>query len=182
MQKAVFFDRDGTLIVEKHYIKDPEEVELYSDTYKILTYLKQKGFLIIVISNQSGIARGYLTEEDFHNVNKRMIELLGDNYLIDGIYFCPHHPDITGECECRKPKPGMVLKAKKDFNIDLSESFVVGDKVSDVKLVETAKLKKGFLLKKGHGIEEVEKLQNDSSSLLEKVEIIDNLIDLKKFI
>lgn len=151
MEKAVFFDRDGTLIEEKNYIKDSEEVFLLQTVAETLVELKNRGYLIVVVSNQSGIARGYLSEADFDEVNNKMLELLGNSFLVNKIYHCPHHPKFSGECSCRKPNPGMLFKAADELGINLENSYIVGDKLSDIKLVETAGLKGGFLVKTGYG-------------------------------
>lgn len=127
---CVFLDRDGTLIKEKNYLSDPDEVELYPDAAPSLNLLRECGCLLIVISNQSGIARGYFSEQDLALVNDRMHKLLKDAGAgIDGLYYCPHLE--KDNCLCRKPKPGMILRACKDYDIDLSSSFVIGDKLSD---------------------------------------------------
>ncbi len=132
---AVFFDRDGTLIVDKHYLKDPEGVEFIKGAPECVAALKRAGYKIIVISNQSGIARGLLTHENVKSIHSAMNVILKKTESeIDAFYYCAHHPDYSSseECSCRKPSPEMVLKAARDYGIDLSRSFFIGDKDIDV--------------------------------------------------
>jgi D-glycero-D-manno-heptose 1,7-bisphosphate phosphatase len=145
LKKAIFLDRDNTLIKDDGYIHEPEKVELLRGVPEGLKLLREKGYLLIVVSNQSGIGRGYFQEKDFHAVNERLQELLKPyDVQIDDFFFCPHHPDDN--CNCRKPKTGMVEKAVKKWNIDVSKSFVVGDKEIDVMLALNAGCKGGFLV------------------------------------
>lgn len=137
MEKAVFLDRDGTLNIDPGYLGDPSGVELYNNVPQVLFDLKNKyGYKLIVISNQSGISRGLITEDDVHAVNNRVNEILfGESGVkIDAFYFCPYHPEFSSEelCKCRKPSPDLVLKAAEEFNIDLSLSYFAGDKSSDI--------------------------------------------------
>ncbi len=124
-KKAVFFDRDGTLCKDAHYLSFLKNLEIFPDIDKIKD-LSDNGFLIIGITNQSGIARGFVEEEFVRSVNRLFVE----KYGIDDFYYCPHHPD--DRCACRKPMPGMLLKARRDHKIDLKSSFYVGDKESDM--------------------------------------------------
>ncbi|GHU89451.1 D,D-heptose 1,7-bisphosphate phosphatase [Clostridia bacterium] len=131
MNRAVFLDRDGTIIKDCHYLKDPAQVELLPGVAEALRELKRRGFLLILVSNQSGIARGYFTERDLQAVQDRLNAVLSEHgAALDGAYNCPHAPD--DDCGCRKPKIGMALAAKRDFDLDLSESYMVGDKQSDI--------------------------------------------------
>ncbi len=141
-QKAVFLDRDGTINVDKGYINDPEEIVLLNGSAEAINIFHELGFLIILITNQPVIARGDCSFEQLKIIhNKLEVELGKSGAYLDGIYFCPHHPDsgFDGEvkelkiaCKCRKPEPGLILRAQKDFNIDLSVSYMVGDKMTDV--------------------------------------------------
>ena len=141
-KKAVFLDRDNTLIEDEGYIHEPEKVRLLPRVPERLRLLKEHGYLLIVVSNQSGIGRGYFKEEDFHAVNRKLQELLKPyNVQIDDFFFCPHKPEDG--CNCRKPKTGMIEKAVKKWNIDVSESFVIGDKDIDVQLAINAGCKGG---------------------------------------
>lgn len=133
MNKAVFFDRDGTIAKDVHYCRRPEDFVLLADAAKVIKVLNDHGFKVIIITNQSGIAHGYFSEETLDEIHKKMREDLGrEGARVDGIYYCPHHPDDN--CECRKPKPLLVLRATRDFNLDLKNSFVVGDLQKDVEL------------------------------------------------
>jgi len=133
MNRAVFLDRDNTLIRDEGYIHRPEEVVLLPKVGEGLSLLKSRGYLLIVLSNQSGIGRGFFTEKDFHAVNEKLQQLLAPYRVkIDDFLFCPHRPEER--CGCRKPKTGMVERAKAKWNIDVSESLVIGDKDSDVLL------------------------------------------------
>lgn len=136
MNKAVFIDKDGTLIHDVPYNVDPDRITLYAGTIPALTDLKTRGYLLIVISNQAGVAHGYFDEHALDAVKERLRILLGDAG-IDGFYYCPHHPQGSIErysmsCNCRKPEPGMILQAAKDFKVDLSQSWMIGDILSDV--------------------------------------------------
>lgn len=134
-ERAIFLDRDGTLITEQDYLSDPEKIELYPDTVSALRAAREKGYLLFVVSNQSGVARGLMTEDDVQAVNDRLIEILkGAKIELDGIYYCPHHLDFTGPCACRKPGRGMVDQALENHDIDLARSWVIGDSKCDIDL------------------------------------------------
>nr|WP_294795889.1 HAD family hydrolase [uncultured Mucilaginibacter sp.] len=133
MSKALFLDRDGVVNIEKNYVYKIEDFEFTDFIIDLCKTYQEKGFLIIIITNQAGIARGYYSEQDFEILTKWMIaEFHKQGVKIAKVYFCPHHPDFTGDCDCRKPNPGMILKAKQDFDLDLSECVLFGDKQSDI--------------------------------------------------
>jgi histidinol-phosphate phosphatase family protein len=133
MNRAVFLDRDGTIARDVHYCRRPEDFVLYPNAAKVIRLLNNHGFKIIIITNQSGIAHGYFSEETLGEIHKKMRSELGrEGARVDGIYYCPHHPDDN--CECRKPRPSLILQATRDFNIDLKHSFVVGDLQKDIEL------------------------------------------------
>ena len=156
--KAVFFDRDGTIIEEVNYLSKIEQVKILSNSPSAIKLLNDNGFLVIIITNQSGVAREYFSVEDLENVNKHLkSELLKNGAKIDAIHYCPHHPDDG--CECRKPKIGLINKAEKEMNIDLKSSFLVGDKISDVQAGLTAGLK-SILVLTGYGKEEKAKIDD----------------------
>ena len=139
MNKAIFLDRDGTLNPDPGYISNPDEYWLYDGVTEALAKLKNAGYLLILITNQSGVSRGIVSEEQLSAVFAKMNKLLADGGVkLDGIYYCPHHPDYpykgVADCNCRKPKPGMILQAIKDFNIDPSASYMIGDRTSDIKI------------------------------------------------
>lgn len=152
--KAVFVDRDGTINVDVHYLNDPDKFEMYPGVGEGMKILHDKGFKIIVITNQSGIARGYFTEKQLSDIHERMKqEFQKFAVALDGIYYCPHHPD--DRCNCRKPKPGLLIECGKKYNIDFKSSFLVGDKCSDI-LAGRSVGCKTILVKTGHGLWEYE--------------------------
>lgn len=129
--KAVFIDRDGTINVDVHYLNEPDRFEMYPGIGEGVKKLKDSGFKIIVITNQSGIARGYFTEKQLSKIHERMKkEFLKFNVTLNGIYYCPHHPEDS--CNCRKPNIGLFEKAIKEHNIDVKKSFMLGDKILDI--------------------------------------------------
>lgn len=131
MKKAVFVDRDGTINVNVEYLNTPDNFKMYPSVAEGIKLLNENGFLVIVITNQSGIARGYFTKETLEKIHVRMIkELKEKGAKVDAIYYCPHHPD--DKCICRKPETGLLKKAVKDFKIDTSKSFIIGDRMLDV--------------------------------------------------
>lgn len=133
MKKALFLDRDGVINVEKEYLYKKEDFEFIEGIFELCRYYLKQGYLIFVVTNQSGIARGYYTEEDFLSLTEWMMgEFLARGIEISKVYYCPHHPEITGACECRKPKPKMLFDAQREYGIDLKNSLIVGDKQRDV--------------------------------------------------
>ena len=145
--KALFLDRDGTLNIEKNYVYRKEDFEFTDGIIELIQKYQEKEFLIFVVSNQSGIAKGYYTEKDYQNLTIWMVnELKTYGIKIAKVYHCPHHPDVTGECNCRKPKPGMILKAINEFNINPSESVLIGDKKSDILAGENAGIGKNLFI------------------------------------
>jgi D-glycero-D-manno-heptose 1,7-bisphosphate phosphatase len=164
LNRAVFLDRDGTLNEDPGYLGNPSKLVLFPGTGKALNLLKKSGFKLIVISNQSGIARGLITMEMVDIINSRLNELLSsDGTSIDAFYFCPSHPDFSPpeECTCRKPSPEMVLQAAKDHHIDLSKSFFVGDAISDMECGSNAGCRT-ILVKTGYGAETLSILQKQN--------------------
>lgn len=132
-RRAVFLDRDGTLIRDLHFIGKPELVELLPGVAAALGRLNEAGCSVVVVTNQSGIARGYFTQADYERVQERTERLVAaDGARIDASYFCPHHPDYTGPCECRKPATLLFRRAAEDLDIDLASSWYLGDKLRDV--------------------------------------------------
>jgi histidinol-phosphate phosphatase family protein len=168
---AVFIDRDGTMAPDVHYCRRPEDFELFPNTAKAIRLLNEHGFKVIVITNQSGIARGYFTEDTLARIHDKMItELAKEGARVDAIYYCPHHPN--DKCDCRKPKPKLVLQAAKEYNINLKRSFVVGDLEMDVDLGKAVGCKS--ILIKGSSSVSDEKMNPDAvaSDLLEAAQII----------
>ncbi|MFX0082901.1 MAG: D-glycero-beta-D-manno-heptose 1,7-bisphosphate 7-phosphatase [Candidatus Hodarchaeota archaeon] len=173
--RAIFLDRDGVINREVNYLSDPDLFEFIPGSIEALKILKQKGFLLIVITNQAGIARGYFSEETLNQIHDKMNRILYENNIIlDDLFYCPHHPDFTGACNCRKPNPGMMLKAKKKYNIDLQASFMVGDTLIDI---ETGKLAncKTILVLTGYGTKQRKKIDSIKPDF-----IYDSLLEFAK--
>ena len=161
MKKVFFLDRDGVIIEDADYLSSPEQVVLCKGTPEAFRMIKEAGYEIIVVSNQSGIARGYFTENDLVKVEKHIERVLKESGapLPEKWYYCPHHkkgsvPEYAKECDCRKPKPGLLLAAAKDFEIDFEKSCIIGDKISDLEAGFSAGCRKGVLVLTGHGKEQ----------------------------
>lgn len=153
---AIFLDRDGVICKEVDLLHKKEQVSLIKGVSEAIKKINKSDFLTIIVTNQPVIARNLCTFKELNSIHNRLETLLGEeNAYIDAIYFCPHHPDkgypeerveFKVECECRKPKPGMLLQAAKDLNIDLSNSYMIGDRKSDVQAGENAGVKESFLI------------------------------------
>ena len=155
MRKALFLDRDGVVNKEKNYIYKIKDFEFIDGIFETCRKFQNKGYLLIVITNQAGIARGIYTEEDFHILTEWMLERFFEEGLtIDAVYHCPHHPDYTGVCDCRKPSPGMLKEARKMFDIDMESSILVGDKESDIEAGIQAGVGTNILVRSGHKVDE----------------------------
>ena len=140
--KAIFLDRDGTINVDKGYVYKPEDMEFIDGAPEAIRHMNELGYKVIVISNQSGIARGFYTSEDVLRLHQYMdTELAKYGARVDAYYFCPHHPDYGPPCECRKPKTGLVERAIMDFDIDAGKSWMVGDKASDAECAKNAAMR-----------------------------------------
>ncbi len=136
-KRAVFMDRDGTIARDVPYCANPEQFELFPGTVKAMSVLNQHGLMAVIITNQSGIARGYFSLDDLNRIHRKLyIELAKSNVYLDGLYFCPHHPDDG--CMCRKPKHGLFLKAASELHIDLVRSFMIGDQPKDIQAGKNA--------------------------------------------
>lgn len=151
MNKAVFLDRDGTINVEKNYLYKIEDFEFLPGVIESLKKLQDAGYLLIIITNQSGIGRGYYTEKDFKRLNDWMVSnLKNQGVTINGVYYCPHLPDASikkyrKECECRKPKLGMYFQAIKEHDLDPQLCYAIGDKIRDCAICESTECR-GFLI------------------------------------
>ena len=156
MKRAVFIDRDGTISEEVGYINHASRFRTFPYAAAAIKQLNDSGWLAIVITNQAGVARGYFSEEMIQTVHQRMQEdVASGGGRLDAVYYCAHHPTVGEppyrfECDCRKPKPGLISRAAVDFNIDLAESWMVGDRYSDVALARNAGVKSAFVLS-GYG-------------------------------
>ena len=151
LRPAVFVDRDGTLIVERDYLADASGVHVVPGAFHALASLRAAGFALVVVTNQSGIARGLYRLADYLAVADRLDTVLGEAGVpVDGTYYCPHHPDYTGPCACRKPGVGMYVRAAAELGLDLQKSWYVGDKITDV-LPALELGGRGILVRSGYG-------------------------------
>ena len=156
MKRAVFIDRDGTISEEVGYINHSSRFRLFPYSAAAIKHLNEKGWLAIVTTNQAGVARGYFSEDMVTTVHQRMTkELENDGAKLDAIYYCAHHPSVGEppyrvDCDCRKPKPGLISRAAQDFDIDLADSWMVGDRYSDIEVAGNAGVKSMFVLS-GYG-------------------------------
>ena len=161
MNKAIFFDRDGVLNEDAGYLYEIEKFKWIEGAINAIKLCNEKNILTVVVTNQSGIARGFYTEDDVKKIHDFMQEDLKKfSAHIDAFYYCPHHPEGKVEnyrkiCDCRKPKPGMILQAAKDFDIDLKNSILFGDSQRDIDSAKNAGLKEGIFFEGGNLFEAV---------------------------
>ena len=154
--KAVFIDRDGTLIVERGYITVPDGVELIPGAAAAVARLREAGWKVFVVTNQGCVAKGMITEDELGLIHFRMISLLGEaGAEVDGVYYCPHHPDgdqidYAVDCDCRKPRPGLLERAAGEHDVELAESVMIGDTLRDLEAGRAAGVR-GVLVLTGHG-------------------------------
>lgn len=157
--KVAFLDRDGVINTEVNYLHKVEDFQYTPNCIEGLIVLRDLGYKFIVVTNQAGIARGYYTEEIYEALTTWYVNDLKDKGIeILKVYHCPHHPNgkvisLAFNCECRKPKPGMILEAIRDFNVDTDESLLIGDKVSDIEAAKSANIKQSFLVETGHKVD-----------------------------
>ena len=143
---ALFLDRDGVVNIEKNYLHKVEDFEFIDGIFELCQKYQNLNYLIVVVTNQSGIARGYYSEDEFEKLTIWMIETFKKQGIaITDVYHCPHHPDISGPCSCRKPEPGMLLEAAKKHDIDLKHSLLVGDSERDITAAHRAGLEETYL-------------------------------------
>lgn len=178
-RRVVFLDRDGTINEDVGYLSDPAGLVLIPGAAMAVRLLNEAGVMVVVISNQSGVGRGYYTDTDVEAVNARLVLLLGESGAsLDALYWCNHHPDEG--CECRKPNSGLVARAVEELLVDAAGSYVVGDKVSDVELAGNIGAK-GILVLTGKGAREVEKLSSPAAFVARDLrEAVDWIIDEMK--
>jgi D-glycero-D-manno-heptose 1,7-bisphosphate phosphatase len=158
--KAVFLDRDGTIVVERGYITVPDKIELIPGVAEAIIRLRAGGWKVFVATNQGCVGKGMITEEELGAINFRMVSMLGaEGAELDGIYVCPHHPDgsvpdYTMECDCRKPRPGLLERAASENGLDLSQCVMIGDTLRDLEAARSAGAR-GILVLTGHGSDTV---------------------------
>ncbi|PLY08281.1 MAG: D-glycero-beta-D-manno-heptose-1,7-bisphosphate 7-phosphatase [Desulfuromonas sp.] len=181
---AVFLDRDGTINVEKDYLYKVEDFEFIPGAPEAIKRLKDAGYLVVVVTNQSGVARGYYTLADVDRLHDHLsASLLSYQTSVDGFYVCPHHPnagdsELTGDCSCRKPSPGMLLAAACDLNVDLARSWMVGDKLADIEAGLQAGVRP-LMVATGYGEKARVAMRYDSVQAFPSiVEAVEHILDL----
>ena len=182
MTPAVFLDRDGTVIEEVGYLNRLDRISFFPWSVDAIRVLNHAGFLVVIVTNQAGVARGYFDEtlvlEAHAAIDRRVRE---GGARIDAYYYCPHHPDAAVEayraaCDCRKPRPGMIFRAAREHGIDLARSFVVGDRWLDVRMGQAAGVKT-VLVRTGYGLEEEAQPDGTAADI-----VADNLMDASAWI
>lgn len=170
MNRAVFLDRDGTLVVEKNYLRDPAQVELLPGVPEALRRLQDAGFMLIIVTNQSGIGRGYYAVEDMHRVNERLrSELAKHGVRIAAIYFAPEAPEAPSRG--RKPSPQFLFDARDQFGLDLSQSYMIGDKLADLECGWNAGVRRSMLVRTGYGAQ----VEQAVAAKLQQADVFDDL-------
>ncbi len=172
MKKALILDRDGVINCEKGYVGRVKDFEFLDGVFEALREARRKGYLLVIVTNQAGIARGYYTEEDYHRLTEWMLRKLRDEGVeITAVYYDPYHPEGTGRYRRdslrRKPHPGMILEAAREHSLDLAASALVGDKLSDVEAGRRAGVGRLFLVRSGHPF--------DENDIPREVEVADDL-------
>ena len=185
MEKYIFLDRDGTINVEKHYLHKIEDFEYENGVLEALEGLQKLGYKFIIVTNQAGIAKGYYTESDYL-ILEEFIEndLREKGIIIQKTYHCPHHPQgkspYNVNCDCRKPKTGMFLEAIEEFDIDIENSYMVGDRFTDLKPADELGIYP-VLIKTGYGEDQLDALIQSDKTIegkFKRVMVVENLMDL----
>jgi D-glycero-D-manno-heptose 1,7-bisphosphate phosphatase len=177
LKPAVFLDRDGTLIEDRDYLRRPEEVVIFPGVATALKQLQDAGFLLFIVSNQSGVGRGYFTLADVENVNRHFLsELARAGVRFEKIYFAPEAPDQPSRG--RKPSPQFLFDARDEFGVDLGRSYLIGDKLSDLECGWNAGVKKSLLVRTGYG----GGLESKSSAKLENAMVVDDMTAAARWI
>lgn len=178
MPPAVFLDRDGTLIEEATYLDRRDRVSIFPWSIDAVRLLNRAGFTVVVVSNQAGVAKGLFDEAFVRDTHRLLTERFGaGGARIDASYYCPHHPDGSVEayrrvCECRKPKPGMLQRAAREFDLALEQSFVVGDRWIDVEMARAVGAR-GVLVRTGYGAVEAARPPEDVQAALVAANLMD---------
>ena len=174
MDKVVFFDRDGVINVEKNYLHKIEDFEFIDSSFSSFKYLKKLGYKFVIITNQSGIDRGKYSIEDFNILTDWMLEQFKEHDItIEVVNYCPHHPDFSGDCECRKPKIGMIKQVEDILNIDYKNSWLVGDKDSDIGAAKNANIANTIQVRSGHSFDEE---TSKAQFIIDSINDISNII------
>ena len=170
--KTIFLDRDGVINEDLNYLYKIDNFKFINGVFHACNYLQNIGYKIIIVTNQSGISRGYYSETDYLVLCKWMVSKFRENGIeILNVFHCPHSPDVS--CNCRKPKPGMLLNAKVKYNVDMQNSWMVGDRENDIKAANEAGIQNTILVRSGHNIDE----RNSNA-----VYIIDSIKDINQVI
>jgi len=168
----IFLDRDGVINIDKHYLYKIEDFEFYENLFETCKYFQELGYQLIIITNQSGIGRKYFTQSDFKKLTQWMLNKFKSNSInILDIFYCPHIPE--DKCTCRKPEPGMIIQACDKYDIDLDNSWMIGDKISDIDLAYNAGIKNSILISSEY---------NTNKDFLKTKNIIKNIIEAKNII
>lgn len=171
MQKAIFLDRDGVINIEKNYLYKIEDFEFVNGVFESLKYLQDKGYKFFIITNQSGIARGYYSLKDFEKLNLWMLEEFAKNGItISQVELCPHGPNDN--CTCRKPKTGMIDNILKNHEVDLENSWLIGDKSSDIKCANNANIKNTIQVQSGHSFDEKDSIADFVAKSIKNIQQI----------
>jgi D-glycero-D-manno-heptose 1,7-bisphosphate phosphatase len=171
--KTIFLDRDGVINKEVGYLHKIKDFEFIDGVFDACLYFQSLSYQIIIVTNQSGIDRGYYDASDFHIVNTWMLDQFKNNNInILDVFFCPHNPESN--CDCRKPKPGMFNQANDKYNIDMKKSWMIGDKEADVQAANAAGIQNTVLVKSGHVIDEV---NSKAEFILDSIEQVRTVID-----
>ena len=174
MNKAVFLDRDGTIVEDVGYLNSPEQLQFIPGSIEAIKMLNEAGYKVVVITNQAGVARGLITENMLQTIDKTLHNwILNGGAHLDGVYYCPHHPEhgvypYKQACECRKPHPGLIKRAHRDLKIDLAQSYMIGDKATDLEAGKRAGTKTIFVTT-GRGPEEKSKFKYKPDNLSENL-------------
>ncbi|MDR1606915.1 MAG: D-glycero-beta-D-manno-heptose 1,7-bisphosphate 7-phosphatase [Deltaproteobacteria bacterium] len=175
LSPAIFLDRDGVINEDRGYVWRWADWRWLPGSFEALKALKAAGFKLVIVTNQAGVARGLYKEADVQKLHERLaLELKKQNIALDGAYYCPHHPDFTGPCACRKPEPGLIFQAAQDLGLDLAASFLVGDKTTDI----AAGIKAGvtsLLVRSGYGL-------ISESAIPQGIQVFDDLAAASRFI
>jgi D-glycero-D-manno-heptose 1,7-bisphosphate phosphatase len=173
---AAFLDRDGTIVIERHYLADPADVELVPGVAAALRRLQAAGWVLAIVTNQSGIARGLYGEAEFRAVQRRVEEVLAEEGVrIDRVGYCPHHPEYTGPCDCRKPGTLLFRRIADDLGIDLASSVFIGDRLKDVLPARTLG-GRAFLVRTGYGALQEPEADDDIEVVDDVAEAVDRVL------